>query len=101
MYRNYKEMHPIFWNFLTLIDHNFGTKSPFELKQKTVYSYDFWVFDNADISSSIADQNFGIWKGIPPSTLFLLNGQPPYSYNCGINSNPRGISRVSLVANVT
>ena len=34
MYRNYKEMHPTFWNSLSLIDHNFGTKSPFELKQK-------------------------------------------------------------------
>ena len=34
MYRNYKEMHPTFWNSLTLIGHNFGTKSPFDLKQK-------------------------------------------------------------------
>ena len=32
MYRNYKEMHPTFWNSLTLIDHNFGTKNPFDLK---------------------------------------------------------------------
>ena len=35
MYRTYTEIHPIFLNFVTLIDHNFGTKSPFELKQKT------------------------------------------------------------------
>ena len=28
------EMHSTFWNSLTLIDHNFGTKSPIELKQK-------------------------------------------------------------------
>ena len=27
-------MHPTFWNSLTLIDHNFGTKSPFDLKPK-------------------------------------------------------------------
>ena len=25
-------MHPTFWNSLTLIDHNFGTKNPFDLK---------------------------------------------------------------------
>ena len=30
---NCNEMHPTFWNSLTLIDHNFGTKSPIELKQ--------------------------------------------------------------------
>ena len=61
-------MHLTFWNSLTLIDHNFGTKSPFELKQKTkqnktkqkqkqeqnnILSYDFAVFNNADISSLI------------------------------------------------
>ena len=27
-------MHPTFWDSLTLVDHNFGTKSPFDLKQK-------------------------------------------------------------------
>ena len=27
-------MHPTSWNSLTLIDHNFGTKSPFDLKTK-------------------------------------------------------------------
>ena len=27
-------MHLTFWNSLTLIDHNFETKSPIELKQK-------------------------------------------------------------------
>ena len=60
MYKNYKEMHPTFCNSLTLIDHNFGTKSPFDLKQKTFSSYDFAVFNNnADISSLRADQNFG------------------------------------------
>ena len=32
MYGNYKEMHPTFWNSLTLIA-NFGTKSPFDQKQ--------------------------------------------------------------------
>ena len=51
-------MHPTFCNSLTLIDHNFGTKSPFDLKQKTFSSYDFAVFNNANISSLIADQNF-------------------------------------------
>ena len=35
MYRNYKEMRLTFWNSFTLIEHNFGTKSPFDLKQKT------------------------------------------------------------------
>ena len=35
------------------------------------------------------------------STLFLLNGQPPYSWNCGIKSYPGRIFRVSLVAHVT
>ena len=34
MEMNYNEMHPTFWNSRTLIDHNFGTKSPFDLKQK-------------------------------------------------------------------
>ena len=29
-------MHPTFWNSLTLIDPNFGTKSPFDLKQKAL-----------------------------------------------------------------
>ena len=29
-------MNPTFWNSLTLIDHNFGTKSPFDLKQKAL-----------------------------------------------------------------
>ena len=29
----WNEMHPTFWNSLTLIDYNFGTKSPIELKQ--------------------------------------------------------------------
>ena len=37
-------MHPTFWNSLTLTDHNFGTKSPFDLKQK---------------NKKKADQNFG------------------------------------------
>ena len=36
IYTNYNEMHPTFGNSLTLIDHNFGTKSPFDLKQKTL-----------------------------------------------------------------
>ena len=34
MYMNYKEMHPTFWDSFTLIDHKFGTKSPFDLEQK-------------------------------------------------------------------
>ena len=32
---NCNEMYPTFLNFLTLIGHNFETKSPFDLKQKT------------------------------------------------------------------
>ena len=31
---NYNEMQTTFWNSFTLIDHNFGTKSPFDLKKK-------------------------------------------------------------------
>ena len=34
MYTNYNEMHPTFLRSLTLNDHNFGAKSPIDLKQK-------------------------------------------------------------------
>ena len=34
MYMNCNEMHPTFQTSLTLINHNFGTKRPIELKQK-------------------------------------------------------------------
>ena len=37
-------MHLIFLNSLTLIDHNFGTKSPFELKQKNILKLRFQSF---------------------------------------------------------
>ena len=36
---NYKEMHPTFWDSFTLIDHKFGTKSPFDLEQKKKKQY--------------------------------------------------------------
>ena len=37
-FTNYNKMHPTFWNSITLNDHNFGTKSPIDLKQKTLLS---------------------------------------------------------------
>ena len=36
LYMNCNEMDPTFWNSFTLIDHNFGTNIPIELKKKIV-----------------------------------------------------------------
>ena len=37
-------MHPAFWNSLNLIDINFGTKGPIDLKQKALQSWGFALF---------------------------------------------------------
>ena len=75
-YMDYNKMHPTFWNSLTLIDHNFGTKSPFDLKQKALLSSDFAVVYYAIISVLVGELNFGIQASYTP-----LNFNPYFSLN--------------------
>ena len=64
---NYNEMHPTFWNSLTLIDHNFGTKSLIDLKQKNIIKLRFRSFLLCyNLSFGTGKLNFGIQASIPP-----------------------------------
>ena len=62
---NYNEMHPPFWNSLTLTDRNFGTKSLIDLKKKKKTSLDFAVLYYA-IISVLVELNFGIQSSYTP-----------------------------------
>ena len=65
---NYNEMHPTFWN--SLIDHNLGTKSLFDLKQnktkQNIIKMRVSVCYYAIISILVGELNFGIQASYTP-----------------------------------
>ena len=78
---NCNEMHPTFWNSLTLIDRNFGTKSPIELKQKNSMAKISQFLIMLISHFSIADQNFGIWKPRAPPLSDRIKATVSYRWD--------------------